>query len=129
LLYIHKADSELLSDATLKVAIQNEAKLYGIKYIGASVSDPNSLQESFEHGLLWPDFIQTSSTTFWQKPDLLKSIFESGKFVVVNSPIRTRPDGMTEVEAFNKIISCPYISMVLTGTRHHLSETIKAFNG
>ena len=48
--------------------------------------------------------------------------------VVVNSPIRRGAAGLSPSVLYQQLIENPNISVILTGTRNHLNETIGYFS-
>lgn len=128
LLYIHKADSNVLSNREVQTEMFRLVVKGKIKYTGASISNAQALREIFEKQLLWTDFLQTSANVVIENPSLIESIYNMGIVVVVNSPIRKRSDeNLSPKESYLKLANMPFVSFVLTGTRNHLTETIGYF--
>lgn len=128
LLYIHKADSEVLSGLAIKEGMLSLVGEKKIRFVGASISDVSALEKVVEKDVLWVDFLQTSAPTIRSRPDLIEQVFNKGIAVVVNSPIRKMPEGMTPRESFLELANNPHVSVVLTGSRTHLEDTIEFFS-
>ena len=97
-----------------------------IKYLGVSISNADILEVALEKDLL-KDFeaVQISIEIYLLRPELVDRLFEQGKAIVVNSPIRKGkkilPD-KSEREIYELLLE-DYRVITLTGTRHHLKET------
>jgi aryl-alcohol dehydrogenase-like predicted oxidoreductase/oxalate decarboxylase/phosphoglucose isomerase-like protein (cupin superfamily) len=128
LFYIHKATVEVLQQNVL-VEIMKGLKTgreAGIKLIGVSISDAAELEKVIEAGLLEGfDVLQTSADVARQRRDLIEAVDKQGIAIVINSPVRKAPAGITAKSVYQGLLNDNKISMVLTGTRHHLEETIE----
>ena len=127
LLYIHKADIDVLSDLQIRDAMEFLVKNGKVSFTGASISDGSVLADVVRQDLLWSDFIQTSAEVVRTKPDLIKNIFGKGIAIVVNTPIRNLSKGVPPKDSYLEIVNNPHVSIILTGTRNHLKETIGYF--
>ena len=126
LFYIHRASNNVLKD---KIVIDEMLNLKNknIIYIGASFSTEVTLEEAIYDDLVtWCDVIQLPSNVFLKRPDLVKYLRLSNIGIVVNSPIR-KGLSKSPSETFTELINQKEISVILTGTRNHLIETINFF--
>lgn len=124
LLYIHKANAQIMANAMIKGEMRSFVDRGAIKYTGASLSREADIVDVLENGTLWVDFIQTSADVVENRPDIISSLFKKGVAVVVNSPFRKRVDKLTPKESYLSFYRNPCVSAMLTGTRTHLRETI-----
>ncbi|MGE5197220.1 MAG: aldo/keto reductase, partial [Deltaproteobacteria bacterium] len=128
LLYIHKTSIEVLSDTDDNGVMREMERIKqegvgGIRYIGASISAEPVLDATVNEGLIKSlDAIQMPAQLFLKRPDLIAKIYERGIAIVINSVVRDNPREPREVYA--GLLKNKEISVVLTGTRHHLRETI-----
>lgn len=127
-LYFHKPTAEVLGSKVIRGVMQWWQKTGLLKQVGVSVSNPDLLSQLWGAKLLWPDWLQISSRIIWNNEPLVKEIAEAGKNIVVNAPVRGMPEGKTAKEAYQELAAKPYVSVVLTGTRYHLLETIGYFS-
>jgi hypothetical protein len=96
--------------------------------LGTSISDAAILKEASEGDLLTPfDVVQMPAPIFWEEFDILQSIHEAGKAIVLNSPIR-KSDGNDPKASYSRLLNQPEVSLILTGTRTHLAETVAYTN-
>ena len=137
LLYFHgTAESEVVLDALRDEDLMDEMKRMrdtqhaGIRYLGASITREETLAQALKEGLLDDfDVIQIAIGTVLSKEGvkLIDRLHEKGIAVVVNSPVRwgkrLQPQ-KSEEEIFTDLLKDARVSMVLTGTRRHLDETV-----
>ncbi len=130
LLYIHSAPMKALRNKRAIASMQKmKAKgQYGIRLIGVSISDEKTLEavfgEAAHEDLLAPfDVIQIPRKVFFERPEWVSTLQEKGIAIVLNRPIQQAGE-QTPEEAYREILARPEFSMVLTGTRTHLTETI-----
>lgn len=126
LLYIHEVTLEVLrnEDVMKEMARMKEQRYGGIKYIGASISNEDVLNTAVKENLIERlDVIQMPISIFLNRPDLIKSIKIKGVAIVINSPIR-KGDSRKAEEIYADLLGREEISVILTGTRHHLEETM-----
>jgi len=128
LLYIHKANEKTLQNTEVRDKMLSYIKSNKIKFAGASISDADELEIVFNKDLLWFDFLQTSAAVLWERPELIKDIFNRGIAIIINSPIRKLSEGITPIEAYLNLANNQNITSILTGTRNHLEETIRYFS-
>ncbi len=128
LLYIHKANSDVLRDKAISGKMLQLKQDKIIAYTGASISSENDLEEALNKNCLWVDFVQTSAAVARNKPDILKAVFDKGIAVVVNAPVRNLPTTISPKESYVSLSENPHVSFVLTGTRNHLTETVGHFS-
>lgn len=120
LLYIHGATLEVLRDRSLVGAMMSS----DIPHSGASISKEDVLQAALTEGLLRGfDVVQMPAWLFMQRQDLAEKLAEQGKAIVLNSPIRWGKEKAPK-DIYSELFRDPKVSVVLTGTRHHLSETV-----
>lgn len=127
LLYIHKikADTlEVLASDEIRKAMQALQASGQIFLTGASISDTAVLETCLTRKLIWPDVLQVRSEVLWNREDLLQEAQNQGLQIVINSPVRCRPKEMGEEEALRLVAANPYVSLVLTGTRNSLPQTL-----
>lgn len=127
LLYIHKIkDStlEVLASDEIRKAMQALQASGQIFLTGASISDTAVLETCLEQKRIWPDVLQVRSEVFWKREDLLQEAQRQGLQIVLNSPARYCPENIDLNVAYRLLASSLYVSLVLTGTRHHLPETL-----
>lgn len=127
LLYIHKANAEVLSNSDIQREMLSLVDNGKIKYTGASISSESDLESIIKSGHLWVDFLQTGANVVRNRPELIESVFNKGIAVVVNAPVRKLPEGMTPKKSYQILAANPYVSFILTGTRTHLKETLAYF--
>ena len=126
LLYLHKTNVEVLRDKQVIEAMKKmkEEKAAGIRFIGASIFDEIVLEAAVKEGLIDDfDAIQMPSPVFIKRPDLIEVIYKRGIAIVINSPIR-KGGNRAPGDIFAELLQREEISVILTGTRHHLEETI-----
>lgn len=129
LLYIHKADAQVLSSKEIFEEMQRLKKKRKILFTGVSISNPSIIKEVLAKNLLWTDYLQIGAWVAWEFEDMLKQIHELGVKIVVNAPARSKPKGMSFEAAYKALLEKPYISFVLTGTRNHLREVLSYNEG
>lgn len=130
LFYIHKASRDvLLNHDVITEMKQLKTRHFGdIRYIGASFSNECALEEAIKENLIgWADVIQVPACIFLKRPDLIHVIREKGINIVLNSVVR-RGDNLPPKELYSALLQHDEISVILTGTRHHLTETIGYFS-
>lgn len=128
LLYIHKADANVLSNKAIQNKMNVLLKTGRIKYTGASVSNADVLRTCLDRDCLWVDFIQTSADVAFGCPNLIEAIFNSGVAVVLNSPIRKKSKILSPKDSYLNLANNPNVSFILTGTRTHFDEVIGYFS-
>lgn len=129
LLYIHRATNEVLSNSKIIVEMKKIKKQrFGhIRYIGASFSNEDALSIAIQDNLIgWMDTIQLPACVFLKRPDLIHTIRQNNISIVLNSPVR-RGKNSPPKEIYADLSRHDEISTILTGTRHHLTETIGYF--
>jgi aryl-alcohol dehydrogenase-like predicted oxidoreductase len=126
-LYFHKPTLEVLTDPSIRARFEAWQDEGLIKHTGVSVSNPDLLKILWAANALWPSYLQVASRIVFQHSVLLEVIASTGKVIVVNAPVRGRPAGMSIAEAYQNLTSQPFINTVLTGSRHHLRETVGYF--
>lgn len=97
-----------------------------IKYFGASISNPNTLEYLFNTKLLnkieylqipaW--FLENESTEI-----CLKKIYSYGIKIVINSPVRFKRNNSDFEKEYLKLFNNNIIDVVLSGTRFNLEST------
>jgi len=98
-----------------------------VAYTGASFSNEKTLEEAVKESLIsWCDLIQMPAPVFLKRPDLVNKIKEKRAAIVVNSPVRKGADKDIR-EIYQELIAQEKIAVILTGTRHHLKETLEYF--
>lgn len=127
LLYIHKANAEVLSSNDIQKEMLSLVDNGKIKYTGASISSGSDLESVIKSGHLWVDFLQTGANVVRARPELIESVFNKGTAVVINAPVRKLPEGVTPKKSYQSLATNPYVSFILTGTRTHLKETLAYF--
>lgn len=137
LIYSHVTSSipeeealSFLRDNDVKKALlkYKEEHYGGLQYIGSSISNINVLTTAFAEGLLeYLDVIQLPAWMVHEKPDIISQLYSSGLAVVVNSPVRHLVGKKSFANCYTEIWDNKHISMILTGTRRHLSETLGYF--
>ncbi|MFH1829842.1 MAG: aldo/keto reductase [Pseudomonadota bacterium] len=124
LLYLHKANTAVLRDATIireMVKIKETAR---VQLLGTSISDALILRDATEKDFLTPfDVIQMPASVFMEERGIVQSLCEAGKAIVLNSPIR-KLIGSDPKFCYAELLARPEVSMILTGTRTHLKETV-----
>ena len=99
-----------------------------LAYIGASFSNEKTLEDAINESLInWCDVIQMPASVFLKRSDLINIIRMDNTAVVVNSPIR-KGENKPPSDIYAALIKQKDISVVLTGTRNHLSETLDYFS-
>jgi len=129
LLYIHQATAQVLTDKAYKSALlkMKQENYGGIKFLGASISDKNALEEAVNHNLIdWLDAIQIPAWLFNERKDLVQKIYEKGIAIVINSAGRGVKDNDFRSGYLN-IAHDPRVSVILVGSRGHLAETVHYF--
>lgn len=128
ILYFHKPALELLTDPKIRAQFEAWQANGFIKHIGISVSNPDLLNTLWAAGALWPPYLQVASGIIFQQAAPLEEMVAKGKILVVNAPSRERPEGMSIAEAYQTLANQPFVSTVLTGSRHHFMQTIGYFS-
>eukprot|EP00930_Biecheleria_cincta_P008493 TRINITY_DN109959_c0_g1_i1.p1 TRINITY_DN109959_c0_g1~~TRINITY_DN109959_c0_g1_i1.p1 ORF type:complete len:294 (-),score=45.77 TRINITY_DN109959_c0_g1_i1:14-895(-) len=106
------------------------SKESGLTAIGASISNANVLKTAHSEGLLSEfDMLQVPQWMVREEPTLISELHEQGKAIAVNSPVRffakhDEPPKKSFEDCYTELWKIPYVSVVLTGTRYHLPETI-----
>eukprot|EP01116_Phalansterium_solitarium_P019837 TRINITY_DN5686_c0_g1_i1.p1 TRINITY_DN5686_c0_g1~~TRINITY_DN5686_c0_g1_i1.p1 ORF type:complete len:283 (-),score=87.98 TRINITY_DN5686_c0_g1_i1:108-956(-) len=96
----------------------------GLRWLGASISDPKVFVAAYKEGLL--DFLDVLQIPMFFPNEVaneIEALFKAGKAIVLNSPIRYTAGKQTPFEAYRQALTQPHVSMVLSGTRTHLAET------
>jgi len=137
LLYMHLVSSlpphvslGALRDAELMSLLKSyrDTRKGGLKFIGASISDAKVFAAALKEGLLDAlDVVQVPAYFTREVKAELEAVSKAGKAVVLNSPIRLTAGKQDPKEAYVEALSQPYVSLVLTGTRTHLQETVDYF--
>jgi hypothetical protein len=110
----------------MEALIALKARPDGVELLGTSISHAASLKVAMKEGLLAHlDVVQIPSTMAFAEPEMVLQLAADGKAVVVNSPVRKISKGSSPCEAFTALLAVPGVSIVLTGTRTHLPETIR----
>ena len=95
----------------------------GLSMIGASISRRDSLAlASAGQGAVF-DVVQMPAWLFFERPDDVDALTQSGVAIVVNGPFRTA-DGLEPRAAYTRLLQAPQAPVILTGTRHHIAETL-----
>lgn len=126
-LYIHKADDDVLSNSRIKDEMLSLVERGTIKYTGASISKETDIERALEKNIVWVDFVQTGADVARSRPDIVRALHEKNIAVVVNAPVRKLPNGVSPKASYLELANNPYVSFVLTGTRNHLEETLDYF--
>ncbi|HAZ10638.1 MAG TPA: hypothetical protein DCY56_05995 [Candidatus Omnitrophica bacterium] len=129
LLYIHQASSEVLSNVKVIAEMKKlkKQRFSHIQYLGASFSSEDALNNAVQDNLIGcMDVLQLPACIFLKRPDLIRIIRQNHISIVLNSPIR-KSEGAPPKEIFTDLLRHDEISVILTGTRHHLKETIGYF--
>ncbi len=115
-------------DRMIRMKEQHEGEL---QLIGVTFTTPEQLEMAINEGLIKDfDVVQMYAKTFLERPDLIAKIQAmndgKGKAIVLNSPYRKAADEDKEdaKELYQNILRQKGFSVLLTGTRHHLQETI-----
>jgi len=129
LLYIHRTSIEVLKDHEVIDEMKKIKKHhYGhINYIGASFSNEGIWETAVKENLIgWLDAIQMPASVFLKAPDLIDKLPRKDIAIILNSPIR-RGNNRPPKNIYADLLQHSEISVILTGTRHHLKETIGYF--
>jgi anaerobic magnesium-protoporphyrin IX monomethyl ester cyclase len=127
LLYIHRTSLEVLRNKEVRGEMQRMKDQHygGLHFIGATISKEDVLETAVMEGLIKGlDVIQMPAVIFLKRPDLIRAIHKEGIAVVVNSPARTG-DSRLPNAIYNDLLKHKELSIILTGTRHHLKETMR----
>ncbi|MCX5666146.1 MAG: aldo/keto reductase, partial [Candidatus Omnitrophica bacterium] len=127
LLYIHGATLEVLSNGEVMEEMRRMKDVHygGLSLIGASISREDVLEGSVRENLIEGlDVIQMPGSVFLNRPDLVNAIYEKGIAIVINSPIR-KGDKRTPGAIYADLLGHRELSVILTGTRHHLRDNIE----
>ena len=136
-IYMH-VTSQLSTSNAIKQAIGNsdlftelmdirESGKYGCRLLGVTVSNSDLLKSMIHENLL-PNFdvLQVPGWLVRQNPDLLiewKKRRTQNK-IVVNSTIRHKPSEMSIGEAYNSVLTAPFVDVVLCGSRNNVDEAL-----
>ncbi|MBU4342484.1 MAG: aldo/keto reductase [Candidatus Omnitrophica bacterium] len=129
LLYIHGTGGldqvlGVLKDREVIGEMQGMRKTRNVQYLGISISNTDILNTALGEDLLDPfDVVQIPIWLFEQQSDLVDRIYKKGIAIVINSPVRKGGEA-APAENYASLLSNDRVAMVLTGTRHHLDETI-----
>ena len=125
LLYIHRALPEVLQDqAVLEAMVAlRSSRRGGLSMIGASISRRDSLALAAAGLGVELDVVQMPAWLFFERPDDVDALARLGLAIVVNGPYRTA-DGLEPRAAYTRLLQAPQAPVILTGTRHHLMETL-----
>lgn len=129
-LYIHKTSWEVLQDPAVRKAMleMKQNRYGGIRFLGASISVEGILEEAVKQGAIdWLDVLQLPAPLFEKRQDLMERIHTKGIAIVLNSPIRLAKNQEPR-DVFLRLAADPKMSVILTGTRTHLQETIGYFS-
>ena len=132
LLYIHGTGTpdEVLGVLSNKevIAEMNTMKKEnygGIRYLGVSISNPDVFEKAVQENLIQGfDVVQVAIKVYRSKRDLLQKLYHRGVAIVINSPARGSKDVDPKEVVYRDLLSDESVSMVLTGTMHHLEETV-----
>jgi hypothetical protein len=129
----------VLRDISLEAELKSVRwrRVSGVKFVGVSISNKGILENALDEGLLRSmDILQVPAWLCRQQPELVERFVKqqsvSGvrkRHVLVNSPVRYRPEGMLPNQALTNIVDMPFVSVVLTGTRNHLADAVEAVLG
>lgn len=129
LLYLHKSTSSVLHDKSVIDAMVLMRKQGSVQLLGASISDASVLEAAVREKLLDQfDVIQTPAPILFDRLDLITVLYEAGKAIVINSPIR-KSGQKDPMLCYAELLKMSQVSMILTGTRTHLKDTIGYVNG
>ena len=129
-LYIHKTSLEVLQDPAVRQAMlqMKQDRYGGIRLLGASISAEAILEEAIKQGAIdWLDVLQLPAPLFEKRQDLMEQIHRKGIAIVLNSPIRLA-ENQEPRDVFLRLAVDPKMSVILTGTRTHLQETVNYFS-
>lgn len=125
LLYLHKSAPSVLRDRAVTEAMVLIKKSGKVQFLGASISDESVLELAVGEKLIDSfDAIQIPAPIFLNQLDLINILYEAGKAIVINSPIR-KSDKKDPKVCYAELLRMPQVSMILTGTRTHLAETVR----
>ncbi len=128
LLYIHGTTVEVLKNQDIinEMERMKEEHYGGIQYIGASISDEKVLEQAVKEDLLKDlDVVQMPGSLFLKRSDLIEHISGKGIAIVVNSPISKSEKDKNPEAIYADLLKQPGLSIILTGTRYHLNETLE----
>ncbi|KPA10942.1 aldo/keto reductase [Candidatus Magnetomorum sp. HK-1] len=126
LLYIHGTSIEALKNKEImnEMKIMKSQHIGNIKYIGASISEENTLVKACKDNLIDDlDVIQLPGVLFLKQIDLINELYYKGIAIVINSPIK-KGGNREPRNIFKDLLSHNQVTIILTGTRHHLEETL-----
>ena len=127
LLYIHKSSEEVLTNQVVMAELlaMKKKNTAGIRFLGVSISDSKVLKNAHQKNLFEPfDVLQIPAPLVFEHRSMLEKLQVQGKAVVVNSPIRKASQSSPR-KCFQELLQEKCVSLVLTGTRNHLSETLQ----
>ncbi|MBI3614980.1 MAG: aldo/keto reductase [Candidatus Omnitrophica bacterium] len=130
LLYIHMvggATADVFRDHPIvdEMVRMKKERHGGIRFLGASISGEEVLEEAVRENLLSPfDVIQMPGPVFLKRPDLVRALRADGKAIVLNSVIRKGDRSITEKESYFRLLNNPDVSMILTGSRNHYRDNM-----
>lgn len=128
LLYIHKTNHEVIRDKNIMSILSNWKGQNRISLIGVSISDQHVFESAvYDDELKNIDVIQMPANVFWNCQEQVRAVHAQGKAIVLNSPIRNTKE-TTPQQAYAELLESKEASMILTGTRNHLLETISYFD-
>ncbi len=128
ILYFHNPTVPVLSDPDIREEYARLSAENKIRYSGVSVSDPDLLQNLLSKDLLWTTYLQVPSRLIWNHEPLVQKAHRKGLVIVVNSPSRGKPVGMSNPDAYRALAEKAYVSFILTGSRTHFLETLGYFD-
>lgn len=120
---------DALANPELVTLLSKMKETGSIALIGCSLSHEKVLEEALANMPAWfqiLDVLQLPSSTFLKHPEMIEALASLGKVVIVNSPGRKidRELHATHKEAIEALLANQAASVILTGTRTHLAETL-----
>ena len=115
----------VLADQLLTDYLVSLKQAGDVELLGTSISHSDALQRAMDAGHLdHLDVIQIPAPMVFEHPHIVDSLARMGKAVVVNSPVRKIQAGVSPEAQFAQLLGRQGVTMVLTGTRHHLMSTL-----
>jgi len=113
---------EVLENKELQQALQS---LQSHVKIGASISHQVTIENALEKGIIdWFDVIQLPAWIIRKNPNILPQLMDRNIEVVLNSPVRHLSPNQSPSQSYHELLQMKGISIVLSGSRHHLEETL-----
>jgi hypothetical protein len=127
-LYLHKSTTSVLRDCAVAEAMASIKMGGKVRFLGTSVSDVSVLEMAVGEKLLDHfEAIQMPAPIFLDRLDLVNALYEAGKAIVINSPIR-KSSKKDPRACYAELLRMSQVSMILTGTRTHLADTVRYAN-